>query len=203
MDRPTIRDIQRTRRSRRSCAHDDRRNPTSSPARADAFLAVRRRHRQAVRRAHRRRPHHRRHRRGHPGARSLPAAARDVLRKRARGSSLASGDAGAGGRRRSDGTGRLRATRDLVRRSAWLAVAGLVGGGVLSLGAMRLVAAYLVGVSPRDPVTFLAVAGTIVCAAALAADDYSSVPGSMPSRTIRSSPTTRLKSPSNVSTHAP
>jgi predicted permease len=56
----------------------------------------------------------------------------------------------------------------VLRQGAMLALAGIVAGGVLSIAATRAVAGLLYGVSPGDPVAFLAVT-VVLAAVALAA----------------------------------
>ena len=44
--------------------------------------------------------------------------------------------------------------RMIMRETGWLLAAGLVVGGALAAGAVRLIASRLYGLSPADPVTF-------------------------------------------------
>ncbi len=67
----------------------------------------------------------------------------------------------------------LGATRPIIagailRRVATIAVAGLVAGGLLVVGLTSLLATYLFGISPRDPLTIV-IAATGLTAAAVAA----------------------------------
>jgi hypothetical protein len=57
----------------------------------------------------------------------------------------------------------------ILRRVASVTIAGLVAGGLLVLGLTGLLATYLFGISPRDPVTIAAAAAGLAAAALAAA----------------------------------
>jgi putative ABC transport system permease protein len=57
----------------------------------------------------------------------------------------------------------------VVRLALKLAVLGIFAGALLALGAARLIAAFLYNVKPSDPLTYIAVAVTLVAVALLAA----------------------------------
>jgi ABC-type antimicrobial peptide transport system permease subunit len=44
---------------------------------------------------------------------------------------------------------------DVIRRTLWLAVAGIAVGAVAAFGVGRLIASLLFGTEPTDPVTFM------------------------------------------------
>lgn len=50
-----------------------------------------------------------------------------------------------------------RVVRLVLRRSALMVVPGLIAGVVASLASTRLIASFLYGVPPNDPLTFVAV----------------------------------------------
>jgi putative ABC transport system permease protein len=66
------------------------------------------------------------------------------------------------------GAGRRTVLSAVLRQGLALTAAGLAIGAALALAMGRVIAAYLYGVSPRDPATFLA-AGALLTAVALAA----------------------------------
>jgi putative ABC transport system permease protein len=53
----------------------------------------------------------------------------------------------------------------VIRQSLELVIVGLGLGGVAALALSRLLSSYLYGITPQDPLTFLAVAGLLVCTA--------------------------------------
>ena len=53
----------------------------------------------------------------------------------------------------------------IIRQSLELVIAGLGLGAVAALALSRLLSSYLYGITPQDPLTFLAVAGLLVCTA--------------------------------------
>ena len=68
----------------------------------------------------------------------------------------------------------LGATRQVIawrilREAGRLALAGVVVGGLGALGATQLIRANLYGISPTDPLTFVAAALVLLLVAALAA----------------------------------
>jgi putative ABC transport system permease protein len=66
------------------------------------------------------------------------------------------------------GAGRVSVVALVVREGAWMAVAGVVAGGVLAVAAARLAGSLLFGVSPADPATYGAL-GAVLIALAIAA----------------------------------
>jgi putative ABC transport system permease protein len=53
----------------------------------------------------------------------------------------------------------------VIRQSLELVIAGVGLGAVAALALSRLLSSYLYGITPQDPLTFLAVAGLLVCIA--------------------------------------
>jgi ABC-type antimicrobial peptide transport system permease subunit len=53
------------------------------------------------------------------------------------------------------GASRSRVQLDVIRRTLWLAVAGIAVGAVAAFGVGRLIASLLFGTEPTDPVTFM------------------------------------------------
>jgi predicted permease len=72
------------------------------------------------------------------------------------------------GLRMALGAQRANVVRNVLRSAFSLAVVGLAIGVAGALGAARLIASFLYGVSPADPATFVAVAGVILGVALLA-----------------------------------
>jgi len=67
------------------------------------------------------------------------------------------------------GAGRREVVGMVVGRAIWLVALGLAGGLVLALGAGQLLRSQLVGVGPRDPLTYLAIAALLALVALAAA----------------------------------
>jgi len=53
----------------------------------------------------------------------------------------------------------------VIRQSLELVIAGIGLGALAALALSRLLSSYLYGITPQDPMTFLAVAGLLVCIA--------------------------------------
>jgi len=56
----------------------------------------------------------------------------------------------------------------VIRQSLELVIAGVGLGAVIALALSRMLSGYLYGITARDPITFLAVAGLLVCMALIA-----------------------------------
>jgi predicted permease len=66
------------------------------------------------------------------------------------------------------GAGRLTIFAGVLRGGLTLAAAGIIAGGALSLGGVRVLESQLFGVAPRDTATFITVAAGLLAVAAVA-----------------------------------